>query len=185
MQGFSQVPGIDYFNTYTPVAKLTSIRTVLALATHLDLELHQIDIKGAYLNGKLNDDETIYMHQPPGYANPALPHHVCCLCKTLYRLKQSSRRWYQKLVEILVKNLRFKLCEVDQAVFIKQSEKTLIIIIVHIDDCTIATSTPSLIIELKVQIRNHVEITDLGELHWLLGIKVTRKREEQTIALSQ
>ena len=158
---------------------------VLALATHLDLELHQIDIKGAYLNGELNDDKAIYMCQPPGYTNPDHPCYVCRLRKTLYRLKQSGHRWYQKLVEILVKNLRFKLCEVDQAVFVKWSEKTLVIIVVHVDDCTIAASTLSLIDELKMQIRKHVEITDLSKLHWLLGIEVMRNCEEWTIALSQ
>ena len=117
--------------------------------------------------------------------NPALPCHVCHLCKILYGLKQSGQRWYQKLIEILVKNLGFKLCEVDQAVFIKRSKKTLIIIVVHVDDCTITASTLALVVELKVQIRNHVEIMDLSKLHWLLGIKVTRNREERTIALSQ
>ena len=90
-QGFSQVPGINYFDTYAPVAKLMSIRTVLALAAHLDLELHQINIKGAYLNGELNDDEAIYMRQPPSYANPDHPRYICRLHKTLYGLKQSSR----------------------------------------------------------------------------------------------
>ena len=173
MQGFLQVPGIDYFDTYAPVAKLASIQTVLALATHLNLKLHQIDIKGAYLNGELNDDKAIYMRQPPGYANPDHPCYVCQLCKTLYGLKQSGHQWYQKLVEILVKSLGFKLCKVDQAIFIKQGDKTIIIIIVHIDDCTIAASSLSLIIELKAQIRKHVEITDLSKLHWLLGIEVT------------
>ena len=90
MQGFSQVPGVDYFNTYALVTKLASIHTVFALATHLNLKLHQINIKGAYLNSKLNDEETIYMHQLPGYADLALLCHVCHLHKTLYRLKQSS-----------------------------------------------------------------------------------------------
>jgi hypothetical protein len=66
-QGFSQVEGVDYFDTYAPVAKLASLHTILALTTHLDLELHQVDIKGAYLNGVLTDDEVIYMHQLPGY----------------------------------------------------------------------------------------------------------------------
>ena len=173
MQGFLQVPSIDYFNTYAPVAKLTSIHMVLALAAHLDLKLHQINIKGAYLNGELNDNKAIYMRQPPGYANPDHLHYVCRLCKTLYGLKQSGRRWYQKLVEILVKSLGFKLCEVDQAIFIKRGDKTVIIIVVHVDDCTIAASLLSLIVELKAQIRKHIEIMDLGELHWLLGIEVT------------
>jgi hypothetical protein len=102
-QGFSQVPGVDYFDTFAPVAKLVSIRTVLAMATKLDFELHQIDIKSAYLNGELTKDENIFMKQPPGYPAPNSSGKVCHLLKTLYGLKQSGRRWYQKLVEILVK----------------------------------------------------------------------------------
>ena len=90
-QGFLQVPGVDYFDMYAPVAKLASIHTVLALAARQDLELHQVDIKGAYLNGELTDGECIYMRQPPGYGDPTHPKRVCQLCKTLYGLKQSGR----------------------------------------------------------------------------------------------
>ena len=186
-QGFSQVPGVDYFDTYAPVATLTSIRTVLALAARLNFELHQIDIKGAYLNGKLTDDEAIYMRQPPGFESPDHPNKVCCLRKMLYGLKQSGRRWYQRLVEILVNELGFTQCAVDQAVFLRRREKPgeHIIVVVHVDDCTIAARTMKEIVELKETIRKHVEITDLGELHWLLGIEVMRNRDECTIALSQ
>jgi hypothetical protein len=106
-QGFSQVPGVDYFDTFAPVAKLASIWTVLAMAAELDFELHQINIKSAYLNGELTEDENIYMKQPPGYPAPNSSGKVCHLLKTLYGLKQSGRRWYQKLVEILVKRLAF------------------------------------------------------------------------------
>ena len=99
--------------------------------------------------------------------------------------ERNCNRWYQKLVKILVKSLGFKLCEVNQAIFIKQDNKTVIIIIVHVDDCTITTSSLFLIIKLKVQIRKHIEITDLSELHWLLGIEVMQNHEECTITLSQ
>jgi len=78
-QGFSQVPGINYFNTFAPIAKLVSICTVLAMAAHLDLKLHQIDIKGVYLNGELTSQEQIYMKQPPGYAAPNSTGQVWCL----------------------------------------------------------------------------------------------------------
>jgi len=78
-QGYSQVEGIDYFNTFAPVATLASIRTVLAMAARSDLELHQIDIKGAYLNGTLTDDKVIYMRQPPGFESADHPHKVCHL----------------------------------------------------------------------------------------------------------
>ena len=118
-QGFLQVPGVDYFDTFTPVACLSSICTVLALATHYNMELHQIDIKRAYLNGEPTSDETIYMHQPPGFISATHPKHVCHLVKTLYRLKQSGQCWYQKLVKILAGKLRFSCCDVDQVVFFK------------------------------------------------------------------
>jgi hypothetical protein len=72
-QGFSQVPGVDYFNMFAPVARLSSIRTVLTIAAAQDLEIHQIDIKGAYLNGKLTNDKTIHMRQPPGFVDPMHP----------------------------------------------------------------------------------------------------------------
>jgi len=106
-QGFSQVPGVNYFNTFTPVVKLASIWTVLAMAAKLDFKLHQIDIKSTYLNGELTENENIFMKQPPSYPAPNSSRKVCHLLKTLYGLKQSGHRWYQKLVEILVKHLGF------------------------------------------------------------------------------
>jgi len=185
-QGYSQVPGVDYFDTYAPVANLASIRTVLALSACLDLALHQIDIKGAYLNGRLTDDEVIYMRQPPGFASPAHPTKVCCLHKTLYGLKQSGRHWYQHLIEILVNELALVQCTVNQAVFFRhQDPGEHVIVVVHVDDCTIAVKTLSQIDELKAQIHKHVEITDLGELHWLLGVEVTHNRDNRTLSLSQ
>jgi len=78
-QGFSQVPGVDYFDMFAPVTKLASIRMVLTLAAAKDMEIHQIDIKGAYLNGELTDQETIYMAQPPGYHAHNSTGKVCCL----------------------------------------------------------------------------------------------------------
>jgi Reverse transcriptase (RNA-dependent DNA polymerase) len=87
-QGFSQVPGIDYFDTYTPVTKMASIHSILSMAAILDMELHQIDIKGAYLNGELTENEIIYIKQPPGYPSPDSSGKVCRLHKTLYALKQ-------------------------------------------------------------------------------------------------
>jgi Reverse transcriptase (RNA-dependent DNA polymerase) len=172
VQGFTQVPGIDYFNTFAPVAKLPTICTVLALSAQLDLELHQVDIKGAYLNSKLTKNERIYMRQPPSYAAPNSDGKVCCLIKTLYGLKQSGRRWYQRLVEILVKKMDFTVCEVDEAVFFHQNEQILVIVVVHVDNCTIGASCMKLIISFKDEIKKCVKITDLGELHWLLGMEI-------------
>ena len=183
-QGFSQVPGVDYFDTFAPVACLASIRAVLAMAAVEDYEIHQIDIKGAYLNGKLTTEETIFMKQPPEYAVTGSESKVCRLLKTLYGLKQSGRRWYQCLVEIM-RELGFLQCEVDQAVFYRRKGTALIIVLVHVDDCTIVATSMHLTENFKIAITKHVEISDLGELHWILGIEVRRERENKKIFLSQ
>jgi Reverse transcriptase (RNA-dependent DNA polymerase) len=114
-QGFLQVPGTNYFDTFAPIACLSSICAVLSIVAVNDYKIHQIDIKGAYLNGILTSNEVIFMKQPPGYTES--PGKVFQLHKTLYSLKQSGRCWYQRLVEMIVTHLRFSQCEVDQAVF--------------------------------------------------------------------
>jgi len=184
-QGFSQVLGVDYFNTFAPVAKLAAIQSVLAMAAAEDLELHQIDIKGAYLNGELTGREVIFMQQPPGYHAPGLVKLVCRLQKTLYGLKQSGWHWYQKLVEIMLTHLGFAHCDVDQAIFFQREGQAIIIVLVHVDDCTIAVTSITLIADFKARISEYVDITDLGELHWLLGIKIKSDQECCTIHLSQ
>ena len=92
-QGFSQVEGIDYNETFAPVTKFNSIRLLLALSARYDWEIHQMDVKSAFLNGELNEE--IYMRVPPGYK--AAPGTVWRLKKALYGLKQASREWYKKL----------------------------------------------------------------------------------------
>ncbi|CAA7262723.1 unnamed protein product [Cyclocybe aegerita] len=149
-QGFSQVPGIDYFDTFAPVACLASIRAVLAMAAVHDYEIHQVDVKGAYLNGILTADEVIFMRQPPGY-----------------RISDSAGK---RLVEIMVL-LGFEQCAVDQAVFFKRRGEALVIVLVHVDDCTIVATALPLIEAFKAEVAKHIEITDLGELHWILGIE--------------
>jgi hypothetical protein len=152
----------------------------------LDLVLHQIDIKGAYLNGELTSEEVIYMRQPPGFESKEHPTKVCRLRKTLYGLKQSGSRWYQKLVEILVDKIGLTQCDVDQAVFFSRSASDeLTVIVVHVDHCTLAASSIDLIYKLKEKICTYVEVTDLGELHWLLGIEVTHNRDNRILSLSQ
>src|SRR5882757_1220104 len=94
-QGFTQVPGVDYIDTFAPVAKFSTLRGLLALAAHYDWEVHQMDVKNAYLNGTLT--ETIFMRQPPGFIVTDTPKHVCRLARGLYGLRQSGRVWYQTL----------------------------------------------------------------------------------------
>lgn len=170
---------------YALVAKLASICTILTLAAWQDLELHQVDIKGIYLNGELMDNECIYMCQLPGYGDLTHLKRVHHLCKMLYSLKQSGRWWYQKLIQILVIKLHFKQCTINQAVFVKHGPTTLVIIVVYINDYTIMASSLALVIAFKVELSKHVEIMDLGELCWLLSIEVTHNQEECSLTLSQ
>lgn len=185
-QGFSQIGGVDYDDTYAPVAKLASSRAIIAMANRLHLILHQVDIKGAYLNGVLRDDEVLYLRHPPGYTAPDAGKRVLRLQKALYGLKQAGRRWYQTFTAILIE-LGFSQCSVDQAVYHKSDAATheLVVIAVHVDDCTIAASEQKLVDEFKTRLSKHVEVTDLGELHWMLGIEVKRNHEAGTIHLSQ
>ena len=185
-QGFSQIGGVDYDDTYTPVACLASSCAIIAMANRLDLELHQVDIKGAYLNGVLNEEEVLYMQHPPGYKSHDAATRVLRLMKTLYGLKQSGRCWYQKLSSIFL-SLGFKQCAVNQAVFYKvvKHKNQLTVVAVHVDDCTIAASTCQLVNDLIEGLRKHVEVTDLGKLHWMLGLEIQRNCAASTIHLSQ
>ena len=99
-QGYTQVEGMDYGETYAPVARLESIRILLAYANHHDITLYQMDIKSAFLNGKI--EEEVYVKKPPGFVNPKKPNHVYKLHKALYGLKQAPRAWYKCLTKFLI-----------------------------------------------------------------------------------
>ena len=128
------------------------------------------------------------MKQAPGYevVEEGKGVLVYRLRKSLYGLKQAGRRWYQKLVDIMSK-LGFERCKGDQAVFYRRSERAdvLIVVLVHVDDCTIVGKSQALIDRFKVKIAKSVDITDMGSLHWILGIEVCQVREERKIQLSQ
>ena len=186
MQGFSQIRGIDYDDTYALVTCLVSLHMVIVMANCLGLELHQVDIKGAYLNGVLNDDEVLYMQHPPGYKAQGTGCSVLRLQKTLYGLKQSSWCWYQKLSSIFL-SLSFTQCSINQAIFYKadKDQKALTVIVVHVDDCMITASSNMLIHKLIDGLHQQLEVTDLGKLHWMLGIKIQCNCKSGTTHLSQ
>jgi hypothetical protein len=112
-RGFTQTYGVDYNKTFAPVAKFTSIRCILALAALEDMEIHQMDVKTTFLNGKL--EEEIYMEQLQGFVHQGGEHLVCKLHKSLYGLKQSPRAWNQKL-DVFLKSIEFMKSEADLSV---------------------------------------------------------------------
>ncbi len=112
-RGFTQTYGVDYNKTFAPVAKFTSIHCILALAALEDMEIHQMDVKTTFLNGKL--EEEIYMEQLQGFVHQGGEHLVCKLHKSLYGLKQSPRAWNQKL-DVFLKSIEFMKSEADLSV---------------------------------------------------------------------
>ena len=156
------------------------------MANRLRLILHQINIKGAYLNGVLREDDILYMHHPPSYKTFNMGMCVLRLQKALYGLKQAGRCWYQTFSSIL-SSLGFIQCSMDQAIYHKTGAAAgdLIVIAVHVNNCTIAASQPCLVEDFKTGLSKHVEVTNLGELHWMLGIEVKRDHAAGTIHLSQ
>jgi hypothetical protein len=179
---FTQKFGVDYFNTFSPVVWLASFRTILAYAARNDWDIDTFDFNGAYLNGELSADKDIYMQSPPGYDNQG--ESVKHLCKSLYRLKQAGRKWYDMLYCALTSE-GFCVNAADPGIFFARNNEQVTILAIHVDDCMITGSSGDLISKYKQRLHSHYSLTDLGPIHWLLGIKITCDREVCTISLSQ
>jgi hypothetical protein len=184
-QGFSQIPGVNFFEMYAPVAKMASMRVLFAMAARHNFEIHQVDVKGAYLNGEFEEGEVIYMRLPPGISLTDDKTLVLRLLKPIYGLRQSGRHWYRKFSSVLMGPLRMKRCEVDQAVFYRVEGESVMALASHVDDCSAVASSVELEEEIKTELRKAFEISDLGEINWILGIAVKRDRTARTIRLSQ
>jgi hypothetical protein len=185
-RGFSQIDGVNYHmdDTFAAVAKMTSIRYLLAIAARNDWPIHQINIKSAYLYGKLNDNEEIYINPPPGIDVPRVkPGQVLRLQLALYGLKQAGHCWYMELRCALLQ-IDFKQCEHDHAVFVHHyPDKSLAVLFVHVNDMAIIAPTDAKMKVIKDKISKAFEITDNGALHWMLGVSICR--EARTLKISQ
>uniref|UniRef100_H3GB73 Reverse transcriptase Ty1/copia-type domain-containing protein n=1 Tax=Phytophthora ramorum TaxID=164328 RepID=H3GB73_PHYRM len=168
-KGFSQKYGIDYDETFAPVAKFTSIRIVLSLAAKYGLKLHQMDVKTAFLDGVL--DEDIYMAQPDGYVNEDHPDHVCKLKRSLYGLKQSPRMWNQTIDDFMLK-LGFKKCESDHCIYLKRDGQDMIFVALYINDFVLASSSDKILLDTKQALSKRFEMTDMGQLKYFLGMEI-------------
>jgi hypothetical protein len=128
---YSHVEGLDFDETYAPVARLESTRILLACATYHGFKLYQMDVKSAFLNGPIKEE--VYVEQPPGFEDSGYPNHVYKLSKALYRLKQAPRAWYECLRDFLITN-GFKVGKVDPTLFTKTIAKDLFICQIYVDD---------------------------------------------------
>lgn len=178
-QGYSQIEGFDYFDTYASVAKITTFKILITLASIKGWHLHQLDVNNAFLHGELNEE--IFLKQPPGYLEKN-DNRVCRLRKSLYGLKQASRQWFAKLKTSLL-GLGFNQSKADYSLFILDQNKNLTFLVVYVDDIVITGTNEDAIEILKNKLKVLFRIKDLGELHYFLEIEVSHS--SQGIYLSQ
>lgn len=183
-QGFNQRSGIDYHETFAPVAKFTSIRALLSLAACHDYEVHQMDVVTAYLNGDI--DEEIYMRQPDGFVVPGREHLVCKLNKSLYGLKQAGRCWYQKIDKAL-SDMKFSHLSSDWCVYhyISDDGSVVIWIALYVDDLLIVSNSMSQLSQFKIKLSQLFSMKDLSEAKFILGVEIERDRKQKTLKINQ
>ncbi|KAL5840582.1 hypothetical protein ACOSQ4_013190 [Xanthoceras sorbifolium] len=174
-KGYSQSYGVDYQETFAPVAKLNTIRVLLSLAANLDWNLHQLDIKNAFLNGDL--EEEVYMAIPPGLETKNNANKVCKLQKSLYGLKQSPRAWFGRFTRAVKQN-GYRQCQSDHTLFVKHSNGgRMTALIVYVDDIILTGNCEEEIRTLKKYLATEFETKDLGDLRYFLGMEVARSRK--------
>ncbi|XP_073268340.1 uncharacterized protein [Populus alba] len=169
-KGYTQQEGIDFFDTFSPVAKITTVRVLLTIAAANNWHLHQFDVDNAFLHGDLHEE--VFMQLPPSYSNHNDP-RVCKLKKSIYGLKQASRQWFSKLSASLLQ-FGFLQANSDSSLFIKQSETTLIAILIYVDNVLIASNDLTALTIVKNYLRRIFPVKDLGHLKYFLGIEVAR-----------
>ncbi|GJX98294.1 zinc finger, CCHC-type containing protein [Tanacetum coccineum] len=181
IQGFKQKSGIDYFDTYALVARISTIRLLIAMASIHNLIIHQMDVKTAFLNGEL--DEEVYMNQPQGFIMPGNENKVCKLIKSLYGLKQAPKQWHQKFDEVVLSN-GYLLNQADKCVYSKFDESGKgVIICLYVDDMLIFGTDQVQVDLTKEFLSSRFSMKDMGEADVILGIRI--KHESNGIAISQ
>ncbi|KAM2925447.1 hypothetical protein FF1_042962 [Malus domestica] len=169
-KGFHQQEGIDFQETFSPVAKPVTIRILLTLAVQHNWFLNQLDISNAFLHGDLK--EVVYMQQPPGFIDPLFLDHVCKLRKLLYGLKQAPRAWFDKLFQAL-HALGFTQSSSDASLFVLNGPQ-LVIVLVYVDDILVTGPNSTLCHQFIQQLSDRFPVKDLGPLHYFLGLEVQR-----------
>lgn len=181
-RGFSQKEGIDYDEVFAPVVRFNTVRAILALAAQYDLEVDQLDVKTAYLNGYI--DKEIYMKQPAGFEDPQQPEAVCLMKRSLYGLKQSGRCWNKEIDQFL-RSLGYRKTSADPCIYVKGSGATLVFLSLYVDDVIIASRSRKLLDKEKLKLMDGFEMEDQGPIHHILGMAVTRARDQGKLYMSQ
>ncbi|KAH9657669.1 CCHC-type domain-containing protein [Citrus sinensis] len=179
-QGYNQEEGIDFDETFAPVARLESIRMFLAYACHKDFILYQMDVKSAFLNGYIMEE--VYVKQPAGFENEKFPDHVYKLSKALYGLKQAPRAWYDRLKNFLLDN-DFFMGKTDTTLFVKHKNQDILIVQIYIDDIIFGSTNELLCKDFSSCMSQEFEMSMMGELKYFLGLQI--KQNEEGILINQ
>ena len=182
VQGYSQIEGLDFDETFAPVARLESVRLLLAIACHLKFTLYQMDVKSAFLNGILKEE--VYVAQPPGFQSVSHPNHVYRLDKALYGLKQAPRAWYERLSTHLTEN-GYVRGSIDKTMFVKCTSKDIIIAQVYVDDIVFGSTSETLVKEFTTLMTKEFEMSLCGKLSYFLGLQVSQGKDGLFISQSK
>ncbi|GJW75400.1 zinc finger, CCHC-type containing protein [Tanacetum coccineum] len=181
IQGFKQKSGVDYFDTYAPVARISTIRLLITMASIHNLIIYQMDVKTAFLNGDL--DEEVYMNQPQGFIMPGNENKVCKLIKSLYGLKQAPKKWHQKFDKVVLSN-GYLLNQAEKCVYSKFDKTGKgVIICLYVDDMLIFGTDQVQVDLTKEFLSSRFSMKDMGEADVILGIRI--KHKSNRIAISQ
>ncbi|WVZ80652.1 hypothetical protein U9M48_028110 [Paspalum notatum var. saurae] len=168
-QGYCQKEGIDYEDTFAPIARLEAIRSLLAFAASKGFKLQQMDVKSAFLNGFI--EEEVYVRQPPGFESARFPDRVYKLRKALYGLKQAPRAWYARLKSILLKSV------LDKTLFLLSRGGDTLIVQIYVDDIIFGGSSHALVSSFAEQMSREFEMSLMGELQFFLGLQIKQGPE--------
>ncbi|KAG8503399.1 hypothetical protein CXB51_001318 [Gossypium anomalum] len=182
-KGYSQIPGVDFTDVFSPVVKHSSIRALLGIVAMHNLELEQLDVKTTFLHGELEED--IYMQQPEGFTVSEKEDYVCLLRKSLYGLKQSPRQWYKRFDSFMASH-DFNRSSLDSCVYFKKnSNGSFVYLLLYVDDMLIAAKDKGKIRKVKAQLSEEFEMKDLGPAKKILGMEILRDRKASKLYLSQ
>ncbi|GKF76061.1 putative ribonuclease H-like domain-containing protein [Tanacetum coccineum] len=145
-QGFRQEEGIDYDEIFAPVARIKAIMLFLAFASYMGFTIYQMDVKSAFLYGTIREE--VYVHQPPGFVDPAYPNKVYKVIKALYGLHQAPRAWYETLSSFLLEN-GFRRGTIDKTLFIKKNKRDIMLVQVYVDDIIFGSTKQSMCTEFE------------------------------------
>jgi hypothetical protein len=168
-KGYAQTYGIDCEETYNPIAKMITIRTIIVITIAKGWLLHQMDVKNVFLHGDLQEE--VYMEQPPGYVDQTHPNLVYRLKKVLYSLKQAPRTWSDKIGQYLITS-GFQTSNVNFSLYVKKTDHGIVVIVIYVDDLIITRDSDINIFDLKKLLKQKFEMKDLGELRYFLSIDV-------------